>query len=302
MRKEKPLLKIKVTGPHLRPGHIPVPLLLKICGEAQKAINRQAEALAGKRSLRPGRATAHVAQECTLDLVGLKKGSTTLDFVPASDQRSLLPTGIEAVSAVGTALQFVASKRNTATLPPDFGVLDSLKNLGDVFDSGVEKLQWIVPAHNGTKRVSAEFNAKVLPRLKARLQAVLPLNQASSASQPSSPLEGTLELAEGKGRIVPAIGSPTLFSFGSDKAETVLGATRKPVRATVDPKTHKLEGIEITSPPVLDGEREFFVAKTIDQLIADQRVKPVHDLSVFGSLSDDDVDDLIVAIHQGRQG
>src|SRR5258708_2480774 len=48
--------------------------------------------------------------------------------------------------------------------------------------------------------------------------------------------------SRGSVHIVPAFGSPTLFSFGSDKAETVLEATRKPVRATVDPKTHKLEG------------------------------------------------------------
>jgi hypothetical protein len=296
MPKEKPLLKIRVTGPGLRSGHIPIPLLLKICSEAQKAVNRQAKAFAGK-SLGPGRHTAEVVQECTLDLVGLKKGSTTLDFVPASDQQSLLPIGMEAVSGVSAALQFVTRKRGKAPAP-DIAVLDSLNSLGEVFTSGVEKLQWIVPAHNGTKRVSAEFNAKVLPKLKAQLQPRLPLAQESPDTQPSDSFEGTLELTEGKGRIVPAVGPPTLFNFGSDKATAVLEATRKPVRATVDAKTHKLRDIELANLP---GKGDFFSSKTIDQLIAEQGVRPIDDLSLFGTLSDDEVDALLAEIHQGRQ-
>jgi hypothetical protein len=46
---------------------------------------------------------------------------------------------------------------------------------------------------------------------------------------------------------------------------------------------------------------DFFASKTIDQLIAEQGVKPVADLGVFGTLSDDEVDALIAEIHQGRQ-
>ncbi|HUA17178.1 MAG TPA: hypothetical protein VMB25_00450, partial [Bryobacteraceae bacterium] len=153
MPKEKPLLRIKVTGPELRPGHIPIPLLLKVCAEAQRAINRQAKALAGK-PLGPGRHTNEVAEECNLDLVGLKKGSTTLDFVPAADQKSLLLIGMDAVAGVGGALKFVTSKRSKAPRP-DIAVLDSLDSLGEVFSSGIEKLEWIVPAQNGTKKVTA---------------------------------------------------------------------------------------------------------------------------------------------------
>jgi hypothetical protein len=297
MPKEKPLLKIKVTGPDLKPGHIPIPLLVRICGEAQKAINRQAEALSGKRSLRTGPPTAQVAQECTMDLVGLKKGSTTLHFVPAGpDQKALYPISIEAVSAVGEALKFVNRKRNN-TPPPDVGVLDSLNHLGEVFGSGIDNLKWIVPAHNGTGQVTAQFNAKVLPKLKARLQPTLPLGPEATRKQFDS-FEGTLELGEGKGRIVPAVGAPTLFNFGPEKAAAVLEATTKPVKAKLDPKTHKLRDIEVSS----FGKGDFFASKTIDQLIAEQHVKPIADFSLFESLSDDDVDDLIAEIHQGRQG
>jgi hypothetical protein len=297
MPKEKPLLKIKVTGPDLKPGHIPVHLLLKICGEVQRAVNRQAKALAGK-PLGPGRHTKEVVQECNLDLVGLKKGSTTLDFVPAEEQQSMLLIGMDAVSGVGGALKFVTSKRSKAP-QPDIGVLETLDTLGDVFSHGVEKLEWIVPARNGTKKVSAKFDAQVLPKLKAQLQQpALPLGQ-EPPKPPSPTFEGTLELTEGKGRIIPTVGSPTLFNFGADKATAVLEATQKPVKATLDPKTHKLRDIEVAAFP---GRGDFFASKTIEQLIAEQGVKPVDDLSVFGTLSEDEVDSLIAEIHRGRQG
>ncbi len=300
MPKEKPLLKIRVVGRGLRPGHIPVPLLLKICGEAQRAINRQAEAFAGKRSLRPGPPTAEVAQECTLDLVGLKRGSTTLDFVQASDQQSMLPIGIEAVSGVAGALKFVSSKRGKAPLL-DHGVLVALDGLGEVFqgDGDIDKLEWIVPPRNGAKRIKVEFSAKVVPKLKAHLQPTLPLAQSSPVTQLSDSFEGTLELTEGKGRIVPAVGPPTPFTFGSDQAAAVQEATKKPVKATLERKTHKLREVEVAS---LFGRGDFFASKAIDQLIAEQGVKPVDDLSVFGTLSSDEVDALVASIHQGRQG
>jgi hypothetical protein len=98
------------------------------------------------------------------------------------------------------------------------------------------------------------------------------------------------------------LGAPTPFNFGPEKAESVLGASRKPVKATVDPKTHKLEGIEITSPPTLFGERGFFVAKTIDQLIAEQGVHPITDLKLLaGAIPDQDIDAFVAEIYHDRE-
>jgi hypothetical protein len=115
-------------------------------------------------------------------------------------------------------------------------------------------------------------------------------------------LRGTLELTEGRGRIVPAVGSPTQFSFGSDQATAVLEAAKKPVKATVDPKTHKLGNIEVTSGPVIEGNRRFFVAKTIEQLIAEQGIHPIKNLkSLAGAIPDEDVDDFIADIYRDRQ-
>jgi hypothetical protein len=302
MRKEKPLLKIKISAPGIRKGHIPVPLLLRICGEAQAAVNRQAAALADKRSLRPGPATAEVARECTLDLVRLGDGSTTLDFVPASDQQSLLPTSIEAVSGVGTALKFVTSKRAKSS-PPDIGVLDSLNSMGHIFDKGVKKLQWIVPARNGNKRVVADFVPETRSKIQARMQQPLPLGAESASAPEGTILEGLLELADGKCRIInPAVGVPTVLNFGEDKAENVYEARHKPVKVEIDAKSHKVKTIEITAAPDLLGRAQFFAGKTIDQLIVDQGVHPITNLEALsGAIPDEDVDEFVADIYRARE-
>src|SRR6266705_874511 len=57
----KPVLQLKVAGPGIRKGRVPVPELVRICQEAQNAINIQ--------------------EECTLELIGIHGNSpTTLDF------------------------------------------------------------------------------------------------------------------------------------------------------------------------------------------------------------------------------
>src|SRR5882724_6593235 len=110
MRKTKPpLLEIKISGPGVKPGCVALRLLYKICHEAQEAVNRQAQAIESKATGKP--ITEAAMRECRLELVGLKKGSTILEFSPASKQPSLMPKaellGVEAVSEVATALRAV---------------------------------------------------------------------------------------------------------------------------------------------------------------------------------------------------
>ena len=74
----------------MQSGTILVPDLLRICQAVQDAVNRQAEAMRGGSSLRPGPKTTEVHDECTLALVGIEKGSTVLPFRLAKPQQ-LLP-------------------------------------------------------------------------------------------------------------------------------------------------------------------------------------------------------------------
>jgi hypothetical protein len=298
MPTEKPLLKIRITGPAIKPGRIPIPLLVDICNETQKAVNREAQALEGRRSLHPGPPIKEVTKECTLELVGIKKGSTTLNFVSQNDQGVLgdLTMRTAAIDGVAKALKSVGTKRGQSELI-DFGLLDALDRLGDVLDKGVSKLQLIVPHHNGRKtNLIADLTPTIRPKIKARLQPSFS-DIGPQKAEDLSFVEGTVEITEGRGRITPLVGESTTFNFDQKQADNVYGARHKPVKAKVDPKTHKLRDIELASFP---GKGDFFALKTIQQLIEEQGVKPIDDLDAFATLSNDEVESLIAEIHHGR--
>ena len=319
MGKERPLLKITISGPGVKPGRISLPILQKICQEAQEAVNRQAQAIEAKVGGKP--ASEVVVRECTLELIALKKGSTTLDFGPASKQLSLLPEmqslGFDAVNAVATTLRAV-SKARGKWKPPDPDVLDALDELGGIFKEGVKSLKWIAPSQNGHKTTTAEFVPATHRKLKRRKQESLPLESSTplaptaegtssvhSTSQvpiQESFLEGMLEVAGGSVRITPLIGAPAVISYGADKAETVLEAMHKPVRVKLDKQGgHKLVDIEITAE-MDTGTASFFTPKSIDQLIAEQHIHPITDISVLGgAIPDEDLDEFVAEIYRDRK-
>ena len=320
MPKEQPLLKIKLSGPGIKPGRIAIPVLLRVCEEAQAAVNRQAEALEAMRTDRP--ATEQVLRECTLELIALRKGSTTLDFARANKQESFLPelslVGVEAVTAVAATLRAVGKKRGPKWIPPDPKVLDSLDRLGSLFDEGIGRVQWISPRANGRKAASAEFVPATLKRLRQRKQESLsltterpasPLNVAGTegVSDGMGPetaiqesfLEGLLEPGEGKVRIIPPIGAPAVVTYGAEQSENVLEALHKPVRVKVDPKGRKLVDIEITQADTLGSS--FFQHRSIDQLRAEQGVPAVTDLEALaGLIPEEDLEEFVADIYRDR--
>src|SRR5579864_3598846 len=143
----KPLLKLRIQGPGVRQGAIAVPDLIRICQAAQDAVNRQAEAMRGGQSLRPGPKSAVVYQECTLELTGIQKGSTVLPFALAKPQQSLpLPDittfGREVVLEVASVVkQIGATGRRRKNPHFEAGLLYSLREMGEVLDRGVTSIE-----------------------------------------------------------------------------------------------------------------------------------------------------------------
>jgi len=98
------------------------------------------------------------------------------------------------------------------------------------------------------------------------------------------------------------VGHNRICGFEQEKAEEVFEAMRKPVKVTMDSKAHKIENIEIVSRPNRLGSSSFFAAKTIEQLIAEQHVRPIADLSVLcGALPDEDVDAMVAETYRDRE-
>ena len=86
---KKAVLKLKARGSAIRSGRIAIRDLIRICQEAQSSVNRQAEALEGLKTIHPGPVKETIRKGCTLDLVRIGRGSTTLSFIPAEPQERL---------------------------------------------------------------------------------------------------------------------------------------------------------------------------------------------------------------------
>jgi hypothetical protein len=307
LKGNKPLLKLKVEGTGVHAGRISVPDLVQICDKAQSAVHRQAEALSGQRTLRRGPVTADVKEECTLELVGISKGSAVLSFDLAKSQLSMAPSvGVEVVSQVVCTIGDLAADNDREYDP---GVLDSLNGLGEVFERGsVRAIEWIVPRRNGKKKpVSAVYNKSVREGVMRRVKGY---------EQKPQTIEGTLEMADFKEgdekcRIHPPIGNAVGCAFEKELEEEVYALLRRPVRvkgeASVDPHTRRVTFIRINRieplDPLVMGATAFLAPHSIEELARLQGVKPLEDVNVLagGFPEDENIDEFLDDIYKHRE-
>lgn len=311
MKRPPEILRLKIDGPGIRSGGISVPDLLTICEQAQNAVNRQAEAMEGRQSLRRGPKIARVHVECTLELVALKRGSTTLGFVIAKPQQPLpnvTSLGEEVVARVVEAIESLGGA-NVVPGDVDSGVLDSLKNMGDVFDRrSVDSIEWVLPrrrSHGSPRRATYTkiVRKRVLERIKPPLRK-------------SVVIEGTLEMADFKEadqkcRIHPLLGNPIICTFDKEKEDEIYAALRNPVRitgnASISSQTGRTESIHIQKleplEPLSLGVRDFFLGKSIEELAHDQGVKPIESTAVLagGLPQEEDADEMLEEIYRERE-
>src|SRR5882672_3444076 len=290
-RRPKSILRLKVSGPHIKPGRIPIPELLEICEHAQSAVNRQAEVLRGKRGLRPGPTTTVVRTECTLELFAIGKGSAALSFAGPEPQpqpqghfpemEDMEKLGEAAVMRVARDLR-AAKGRRWSPANMDVGVRRSFEEMGKVLDNGVTKIEWIAPAVRGkSSQVKAVFDDSVRER-------IVDIHESSTKN---IELDGRLEMADFKLEDLKCMihipgGQRVPCSFSADIEEDVYEALRRVVRvtgtATVNPKTRKYEHIDLSTvkvlnPPLGLGD-DFFKVLTLEQLTKVQGVDPTFDL------------------------
>jgi hypothetical protein len=310
IKQPKHVLKLRIDGPGVRSGTISVPDLLRICQAAQDAVNRQAEAMRGGSSLRPGPKSSEVYDECTLELVGIEKGSTVLPFRFAKPQQSLLlpdamTFGADVIKNVVTTVQRVGDAQNGYEY--EAGVLDSLKVLGEVLEKKrISQIEWIVPSCPGQKAIKAVFDKRVRDRVLQKLK---------KPSQRSESVEGILEMADFKEqehrcRIHPAIGQPIACSFDVNQEDQVYQSLRKPVRVTgmakINTNTGRIDELRIETiamvEPLLSGGTDFFTERSIEQLAEIQGVKPLKNPRTFAGAwpADEDVDAFLEEIYSSR--
>lgn len=306
-----PVLRLRVRGPGVQSGRISVPDLIKICQEAQNAVTRQAEALKGRKTIHPGPTIQQIRDECTLELIAIKKGSTRLDFALAKPQMHLPFEEIETFAA--TVIQELTDSikvlgNGNRKVDTDPGVLGSIYALSSVVTPDrITGVEWIAPKRGNKRQLTAIVNTVVRERVAKRL---------STPAKAPRQIDGILDMADFKPRdrkcrIDPAVGASVMCSFGPEHENRVQELLRHPVRArgvaTIQPYTERIDLLEIESieplPSLALGEGNFFASQSIQQLIESQGVKPIRNISVFaGIIPDEEIDDFISEIYQARRG
>ncbi len=282
------VLTLRVNGPGIRKGRISVPNLIKLCQDAQSAVNRQAEALEGRKTLHPGPVADQIRHEGTLELIGLREGSTQLDFGLAKPQMNLpfeevRNFGSQVVYELADTIKSLGNGNKKSDLDP--GVLQSIYGLGSLVESGqFTDLKWVFPGSKA-KQLVGSVSRKVR-------EAV-----ASQLSRPTfrlTQVDGVLDMAdfsrrERKCRIDPAIGSPVICTFGPEHENDVHELIRKAVRVVglgrIQPRSDRIDSLEIQKIQVLPslhlGGGNFFSTPSIEQLADAQGVKPLKDASAL---------------------
>jgi hypothetical protein len=303
-----PVLKLKLRGPGVRKGRISVPDLIRICGEAQNVINKQAEVMKGKKTIHPGPTSGEIQDECTLELIGIKDGSTVLEFDLAKPQLNFPfkgHFGAEVLAGVGTSIQSLSKRKPD---PIDPGLLFGLYEFsGLVENKGILGIRWITPQSNGSKSTSVPITRKVREKAAARL---------SKPQKVTVDVDGILDMAdfkqeEYKCRIDPPIGVSINCTFDEERVDDIYKLLRKPVRArgvaTLKPHTNRIEWIhidEISPLPSLDlGGENFFANPSILELAGLQKVTMLKDFSSLsgGIPEDEDIDELVEGIYAARK-
>jgi len=265
----------------------------------------------GRKTIHPGPVASAILEECTLELIAIKKGSTTLEFAFARPQLRIAEIEAEALGnlAISEVAASIKSLGNGNRKSIDPGVLQSVYSLGGLVEGKrITAIEWIAPGRGKSRRrLVASVNSAVRDRAALRL---------SSPRYVRTHVDGVLDMADFrpedyKCRIDPAIGTPVLCTFRAEVADTVQKLLRTTVRASGQAKfaayTNKIELLELESvaplPSLSSGEENFFQDSALARLAELQRVKPLSDpTKLAGAIpADADVDIFLEEIYASRK-
>ena len=312
----KAALTLKVSGPGVKKGRIPVPYLIRVCEEAQNAVTRQAEALEGRKTIHPGPTTVGIRKECTLELISIDEGSTVLGFdfakpqlvLPMPGQKTL---GIEALGEITTAIQSLGNGDKKKDHDP--GVLRSIYGISGLIDNRITSLTWETP------NTGLPSKSGALKPFKAKINKTVRERAAAHLSRPTLKpvqIDGVLDMADfsrkdRKCRVDPAIGVPVLCFFGLEFEEKVQANIRQPVRvrgiAKIQADSDRIEHVEMSALEPLSsmslGEGSFLQSPNIEELADAQNIAPyLKGNAIDWFDSEEEIEAFVSEIYKARKG
>lgn len=320
MNSKNAFFSMRLEGPDIKPGRVRLEDLIRLGQEMLRAVERVALVLQGAAdSQHPGRRPQDIRAAISLDVVEVTHGSpaAVIRFERSDTQMSIpdADLGQQAFEKFLYGLNVVTSENEPYPPGYDAGVLLAVRDLGRVFDRGLDRIEFSM--HRLALPVNVLYNREGYTRVQKRIVGPQ-MNKRS--------IEGRLLMADFKERgarlrVHPSSGDPVICLFDESLRDEVYRNILHFVRVTGEAKEDTVSN-KIVSISVSDIERieskedqateilpsgaplpgDFWYAMGFDELAAAQGVKPMNDIdSVIGTWPGDVNDGFEEAVHRLRQ-
>jgi hypothetical protein len=309
-------LTIRFEGPEVKPGRMRLDDFIQAAREFSACAKRVALALQQAPSAAKGRRPDDIVEALSLDIVGFTHGSPAavahlertdgqmmMELADFGEQtyRSLIE-GIEAAGGPGEALPQGF----------DLGVLMKLRDIGKLFNKGVNRMEFTL--NHRARPVRASFDLQKCDRIRQRIEKPEAQRQT---------IEGRLLMADFKEsgrqlRVHPAVGQPVICKFPESLSAEVEECIRHFVRVsgtmdyhpTGEPRWLNITNIEQIDEPTAsalaeggaDWSYDYWENLPAAEYARRQGVQPVSDFSVlFGAGQAEDWEGFDEAVERWRE-
>jgi hypothetical protein len=308
MNRREAALTITLTGPGIGEGRLALAELVHVGRNLQAALERIALVLRGEAtSLKPGRRPADVTGLCRFDLVGFRGGSAVLELELAGAERpfEIMDLGEAALDRMVEGLQRVSEG---PSLPPgwDTGVLVAWRELGSIFDRGVDHIEVARAKRTGVSvvRYTPAVRDQIVQRIRGPMHDLLTVEGRL--------LMADFDEAHRRCRVHPSYGPPVACIFREDQREAILDLLTKYVRVVGQAERDEehgrvrvvtisdIEPIEVPGDP---GGADFWEHPSVEELAQRQAVRPVErpeDLAADVWESDSELEEFLADTYQAR--
>lgn len=274
--------RIKATfeGPGIKPGRIPVPTLLKALGEIQRALIIVGEDIAGRPHKR-GRLPRPLQEELTLELIRTSGGSFVAECeVVSPRQLSLDNLGEAAIERLldGMEKEFRGEKSGLPTQ-----ARGAVRDLVTLVDGDITKLS----IEGGRRQRPIIFTAQEIWAVseEVRTRGLEPVRITGRLLE--------IDFKDGTAEMWNATGKMTKVHFPEELAESMKASARMYVLAEGEGRLDaqgRLRNVLIHELMPTEISDEFWIAKSTDELAAEQRVRPIRSINELSAPSFEDVD------------
>ncbi len=319
MNSENAFFSMKLEGPDIKPGRVRLEDLIRLGQEMLRAVERVALVLQGTAdSQHPGRRPQDIRAAISLDVVEITHGSPSAVIrFERSDTQISIPDadlGQQAFEKFLYGLSAVTAEDGYYPPGYDAGVLLAVRDLGRVFDRGVDCIEFSM--HRPAKPVNVLYNREGYVRVQKRIVGPH-MNKRS--------IEGRLLMADFKERgsrlrVHPSSGDPVICLFDESLRDeiyrNILHFVRVTGEAKEDPVSNRIVSISVSDIERIESKEDqateflpsgaplpgdFWHAMSFDELATAQGVKPINDIdSVIGTWPGDVNDGFEEAVHRRR--